>query len=153
MSQQGLTSVASRDKTCSTFQATNRHQPGQHSVPPVVVKQAKTVTGPKRDEVPLGVQRHGRDGGRRQALHQHQGLEPRSEGGGLEARLQPVVSLPGEALPVLQQVHHRHVHRVVRALVAQAQNDHLEAHGRGWRGGEGNKKNRIIRCKVGEMIK
>lgn len=102
-----------------------RHQPGQHSVPPVVVKQAKTVTGPKRDEVPLGVQRHGRDGGWRQALHQHQGLEPRSEGGGLEARLQPVVSLPGEALPVLQQVHHRHVHRVVRALVAQAQNDHL----------------------------
>lgn len=100
--------------------------PGQHSISSVVVKQAESMTRPEGDQVPLGMQSHRRDRGRRQALHQDQRLEARREGGRFKARLQSVVALPGEALPVLQQIDHGHIHSVVRTLVTQTQNNHLE---------------------------
>lgn len=84
------------------------------------------MTRPERNQVPLGVQGDRRYRGRGQALHQHLRLEARKKGGGLQTGLQPVMALPGEALPVLEQIHHRHVHRVVRALVAQTQDYHLD---------------------------
>lgn len=105
--------------------------PGQHGIASVVVKQAKAMTRPEGDQIPLGVQRYRSDGGWRQALDKHQWLESWGEGGGFKARLQPVVTLPREALPVLQQVNHRHVHQVVRTLVTQTQNNHLERRERG----------------------
>lgn len=93
----------------------------------MVVEQAKSVTRPEGDQVPLGVQGNGCNRRRGQALHQRLWLESWRKGGGLQAGLQSVMALPGEALPVLQQVHHRHLHRVVGALVVQTQNDHLDA--------------------------
>lgn len=93
----------------------------------MVVEQAKSMTRPEGDQVPLGVQGNGCNRCRGQALHQRLWLEAWRKGGGLQARLQSVMALPGEALPVLQQIDHRHLHRVVGALVIQAQNYHLDA--------------------------
>lgn len=92
----------------------------------MVVKQAKSVTGSEGDQVPLGVQGDGCNRCRGQTLHQRLGLEAWRKGGGLQAGLQSVMALPGEALPVLQQIDHRHLHRVVGALIVQTQNYHLD---------------------------
>lgn len=92
----------------------------------MVVEQAESVTGPEGDQVPLGVQGDGRYRCRGQALHQRLRLEAGRKRGGLQAGLQSVVALPGEALPVLQQIDHRHLHRVVGALIVQPQNYHLD---------------------------
>lgn len=72
----------------------------------MVVKQAKSMTRPEGNQVPLGVQGDRCYRGRGQALHQHVWLEAWREGGGLQPGLQSVMALPGEALPVLEQINH-----------------------------------------------
>lgn len=84
------------------------------------------MTRPEGDQVPLGVQGDRCDRGWGQALHQHLGLEAWRKWGGLQAWLQSVVALPGEALPVLKQINNGHLHRVVGALVVQTQNYDLD---------------------------
>ena len=92
----------------------------------MVVEQAKSMTRPEGNQVPLGVQGNCCNRGRWQALHQHLRLEAWRKGGRLQAGLQSVMALPGEALPVPEQINHGHVHRLVRALIVQPQNNHLD---------------------------
>ena len=85
------------------------------------------MAGAKCHQVPLGVQRHSGDRGGGHALHQQLGLEARGEGARAGTGVQTPVALPGEALPVLEQVHHGHLDLVVRPLVTQGQDQHLQA--------------------------
>lgn len=66
------------------------------------------MTGAEGHEAPLCVQRDSSDGGRRQALNKHSGLETSRPGQGPCARAQALMPLPCEALSVLEEVHAGH---------------------------------------------
>lgn len=90
------------------------------------------MTGPEGYEAPLSVERDGRNSGWWQALDERAGLEAGWPGQGSQARAQPLVAFPREALAVLQQVQAGHAHRLLRRCITQLQHQHLG----GWVGSQ-----------------
>lgn len=104
--------------------------PCQHGAAPMVVEETKAMTGAKSNKVPLSIQRHRGNRGRGHALHEDYRLESRSEHHRARLLWQPVVTLPRETFPVLEEVHGDHIDHVIGFLVTQVHHDHLRE-GRG----------------------
>lgn len=71
------------------------------------------MTGTKGHEAPLSMERDSSDSSWWQALNQHSGLEASRPWQWPRARTQPLVALPREALPVLEEVHAGHADRLL----------------------------------------